>query len=378
MSLHGLNALIDFKCRLSTPLPQLMEYLKKYISKEGSIDSIIGYKNEIKLAPELDQIRESPRTAEESKSVSCRGDGQVVLWTQSAAKGLVLRDVYILASFKLPLYLYYYWDEIPSSNHGVFNDYYYTTERANDKLLDKNEYEDFIEMVANVVQNVLVKKKRRSRGSKKRPRPENSKKDEAAPKLHDAEQAIKVAKTSPSSEAVYDLDKPFKSLFERPRPQTVDPQSVAKRLFGSSAKAPSRIVIKDPKEKRPAYEPVQQSESEKNSRALPVSGSAANSMRIMTGQVGIGCSGFPPLDSEEIAEMDKAPHENISSELNRGVEVEKTQRKAAKQRKAPSEEQNKTEAARLPHPNDAFKMYPKGLQETTMKENKGEEVNSFW
>lgn len=355
-----------------------MEYLKKYISKKGSIDSIIGYKNELKLAPELDLIRESPRTAEESKSEPCRGDGQVLLWTQSAAKGLILKDVYVLASFKQPLYLYYYWDEIPSSHHGPFNDYYYATERANDKLLDKNEYEDFIEMVANVVQNVLVKKKRRSRGGRKRLLPETVREDKTTPEVRDAEQTVKAAKTSPSSEAVYDLDKPFKSLFQRPRPQTADPHNGARKVLNTNPKTPACIAIEELKEKRSAYEPVHQSESEKSSRALPIPGSAANSMRIVTGQVGASYSEFPLLDSEEIAEVDKVPHDNISSELNKGAEAEKVERKAAKQKRTLGEEQSRSEPVKLPHPNDAFKMYPKGPQEIPVKESKGEEVNSFW
>lgn len=373
LALHGLNPLIDLKCKLSTSLLQVVEYLKKYISKGKSIDSIIGYKNEIKLAPELDLVKPAPKRQEESKGGN---EGRVVVWNQNTAKGILLKDIYILVNFKAPIYLYYYWDEIPSSEHGIFNNYYYTTEQAKDKVLDRSEYEDFIEMVANVVQNVLVKKRRRNR---KRNLPEPSKTDAITPKAIEVpakeSRGLKIAKTSPSSDVVYDLEKPFESLFKRPRPQTVDPQCVVKKLFDSDDKASSCIIIDEPKEKK--GELLQQSESERSSRVLPFSGSAANSMRIMAGQIGGSYSGLPLLDLNEMAEMDKAVQGN-NQELKKTMGIEKGQKKAVRQKTIQNEEQRTAEDIRLPHPNEAFKMYAKGIEEKFEKGYKNEEVNSFW
>lgn len=375
LALHGLNPLIDLKCKLSTSLLQVVEYLKKYISKGKSIDSIIGYKNEIKLAPELDLIKPTPKRQEESKGGN---EGRVVVWSQNTAKGILLKDIYILVNFKDPIYLYYYWDEMPSSEQGIFNNYYYITEQAKDKILDKNEYEDFIEMVANVVQNVLVKKKRRNR---KRNLPEPNKTGVITPKAIEVPEKescrLKIAKTSPSSEVVYDLEKPFESLFKHPRPQTVNPQGVVKKLFDSDDKVPSCIIIDEPKEKKGSCEPLQQSESEKSSRVLPFSGSAANSMRIMAGQIGGNYSGLPLLDLSEMAEMDKTVQRN-NQELKKTVGIEKGQKKAVKQKNIQNEEQRTAEDIKLPHPNEAFKMYAKGIEEKFEKEYKNEEVNSFW
>lgn len=388
MVLHGLNPLIDLECKLSTTLLQVMECLKKYISKEGCIDSIIGYKNEIKITPELELIRDNPKTSEGSKSSSKNrsDDGHVLVWSQNSAKGLILKDLYILMNFREPLYLYYYWDEVSSSDRGASSQYYYQTDKSKEKILDRNEYEDFIEMVANVVQNVLVKKKkRRSRVNRKRSLPEantehNVKKNIPIPKLPDPQiketSRNKLAKTSPSSELVYDLDKPFKLLFDRPRPQSVNPHINIKKTFDDTEKQSVPHIVDEPK--KPLYELLHQSESEKNSRVFPIVGSAANSMRIVTTQPNNNYSGFPLLDLSEVEEVEKVPREHMELESKKMTESERNHKRTAKQRRTLHEEVKKQSDMKLPHPNEAFKMYPKNKQEKYESGNKEEEISSFW
>jgi hypothetical protein len=349
-----------------------VEYLKEYISRERSIESIIGYKNEIKLTPELELLKEGSKPVEESKSDSCASDGPVVVWTQATAKGILLKDIYVLANCKEPLYLYYYWDEVPSPDYGAIHDRYFTSERIKDRMLSTVQLDDFAEMVANIVQNIVGKKKRKKRNrNRKRLLPEQSNKNgidshKESKSQDKQEEGVKFVKSSPSSDIVYDSENPFKSLFKRARPQTVDPQSEARKLFDTNNKTSSCIIIEESKEKKPSL--LQQSESERSSRGLPIAGSAANSMRIISG---VNCSELPLLDLSGMAEIDKAPPTNINPELRR-EEGEKMEKKAVRQKRTKEREQTKQGDIKLQQQNKAFKMFTK---ETT-KEDKVE-LNSF-
>jgi len=348
-----------------------VEYLKKYISRERSIESIIGYKNEIKLAPELDLLKEGSKPIEESKSDSCISEGPVIVWTQATAKGILLKDIYVLMNYKEPLYLYYYWDEIPSPEYGVIHDRYFNSERTKDRMLSTIQLDDFAEMVANIVQNIVGKKKKKKR-NRKRLLPEQSNKDEVDnPKEGQPqakqEEGIKFAKSSPASDIVYDSENPFKSLFKRARPQTVDPQSETRKLFDSNDKVSSCIIIEDSKEKKPSV--LRLSESERSSRGLPIISDVANSMRKTQSN---NCLEFSLSDFDEVNETDKVLSDNIRPELRRKEAKTGIEKKAVRHKRTKQEEQRKQGDMKLAQQNKTFEIFTKEIS----KEEKME-PNSF-
>ena len=169
MMVHRLNPLLDLGCKLTMGLENIIKTLTEYISKGRDIESVIGYKNEIKIAPEMKLLDEDIKTSKHFKE-----SHQVLVWSQETSKGLILNDIYVLLNFHEPLYLYYYWDEIEAPNKNMAEEYYYRKEKSKDELLGMDEYEDFIKMVSKVVENVLDKK-RRKRLNRKRHEPEADK-----------------------------------------------------------------------------------------------------------------------------------------------------------------------------------------------------------
>ena len=299
MALHELNPLINMECKLSASVISLIESLKNYITKgiNTRINSIIGYQNEIKLAPEMELVKEAFKSDNTELKLN-NEDDRVIIWSETTAKGLILKDLYILMNFHEPLYLYYYWDAEASSENYDSDRHYYKAQRTEDNILDRKEYEDFIEIVANVVQNVLSKKKINRHKTHKRSQPE------AAAKLSSAQEDSKL-KASPASEFVYDMDDPFKSIFERPRPQTVDPIITKAKMEERSKKKAA---------KRPKTESMNQ---------------------VMDGQSNGGYYDWPLLELSEIVGMDKRDE---VAKIDNNVKV-------------------RSEDMKLPHPNDAFKHY---------------------
>lgn len=244
MVLHGHNPRIEFKCKLAAPLPLLVERLRTYIAKGGNIETVIGYKNELKVAPEIEQLKDD---STKSATADRNDERQVLVWSEATARGLIVRDVYAVLGCPDPLYLYYYWDEVPGTESREHNTSYYITHKGKDDLRPK-EYEDFIEMVANVVQNVLTKKKRkRARGKKKRslaePSPSLTPAQDQPAKETAAAATAAVPRTAPPKrkeeaqpiptvpnvtgqaagnrpDMVIDMEKPFKSIFDKPARQS--------------------------------------------------------------------------------------------------------------------------------------------------------------
>eukprot|EP01022_Parablepharisma_sp_SALTPOND_P026691 TRINITY_DN64648_c0_g1_i1.p1 TRINITY_DN64648_c0_g1~~TRINITY_DN64648_c0_g1_i1.p1 ORF type:complete len:422 (+),score=67.29 TRINITY_DN64648_c0_g1_i1:2239-3504(+) len=403
MVLHGLNPLVELKCKLSTTLVQIIERLRQYISKGGSIDSIIGYKNEIKIAPEIELIKNNPKKREstEDPPKDPSEDHRVIVWTENTAKGLVLDDVYNLLRVREPLFLYYYWDEVPPSENGTASHYYYHTQKSKDEILGRKEYEDFIEMVANVVQNVLTKKKKqRGRGKRKRTLPELT--DPPKPPEPVNDPAKEESKVRPASDLVIDMEKPFKSLFDKPKPHSSETSINKKTSFEeNNEKLIGDSLIDDTTLQRkkkcivPTYDSLlQQSDSEKNSRPLPAVGSAANSMRIPLTQSNGIYSSMPLFDISEIFDMDKGPDTEMafvgankveeSGEVRqKPEEYKKDEYKRVNKKASPKKVQQKIQQedakkqeklmVKLPHPNEAFKMCQRGKISKGSKTGRGEE-----
>jgi len=365
MVLHGLNPLLQFKCKLTTSVPQIIERIKKYISKGGNIENIIGHKNELKIAPEAELLQdENFKKSEQSNPIESEEDKKVIVWTENSSKGLILEDIYILLKNSEPIFLYYYWDEIPPLELGSQGYCYYHTQKTKDEILGRKEYEDFIEMVANVVQNVLTKKKKqRGRGKRKKPentteKPEEKKLENAQkPKENIEENKIPIkqdkkpnllslepdkkasSKAENSLEMQIDMEKPFKSIFDRAKQNGSNSETIKHNPNNeNSEKIKTDSLIGTPKSQHeklkkkkiiPNYEASQQnashqasslilvSDNEKQNKGLAPMGSAANSMRIQNAHSnGILSSSAPIFDLSDIIPNNEPNSISFAFDLN--------------------------------------------------------------
>lgn len=209
MVLYGLNPLIEIKCELSATVVQVIRRLKEYITAEAKESLQAVIGHQSEIKIAPEmQLLKATSRSTNNDPKECKEESLIV-WTEGNAKGVTLNDLQLLMSFHESLYLYYYWDAAASLEQSIVDKCYYQAQKMKDKMLDEQEYEYVVKTVTDVVKRTFAKGKFRGRRNRRR-RPESS------PAQELGREKLKAAKTD-SSDLVCELNSPFKKLLSSPK-----------------------------------------------------------------------------------------------------------------------------------------------------------------
>ncbi len=202
MVLSGLNPRIECKCATRAGLREVFRSMAQHTGKSLPEEEVAGL--ELHLAAEL------------SSSAGGR-----TTWTEQASSSVLIKDVYLAAEKRNPLFLSYYWDAANEVVEGQ-------KVAMNVEEVSKSEaYESLIQFLASIVSGVLQqmkkKRKRKQKDHLESVAGENSEGGERPatmqPEREDNkdEESKGQSASKKLSEEDIDLQMPFKCIFEKSR-----------------------------------------------------------------------------------------------------------------------------------------------------------------
>jgi len=387
-----------------TSIDQIIGILNKYISKGGRIEAVIGHRKEIRIAPEMEVIKEAYKKAPNTQTSDAdEEDDHAVVWSPESSKCVLIKDVFIALNSINPLYLYYYWDA--SELKGDDNSSSYYPVKAKKQDLQPHEYNDFIQLLTGLIQNVVQHKKH---GGRKRKARENnnsgkiSNKKDKAPQLELMEEKkgeFLDQDNCNCEDRDIDMEHPFQKMFAQSKHSSSLGCDEVLQTFSNQklinqpnlhSQDQMRDQMRDLKKMSADFEnnesmlnsPKNSILSDNESRFLGgfhAIGSATNSMLMPSYQMpaitGFNSNAFiiedtnnakekmhlPPQSKASIIEEEKSsPKKSMSNN-----QTKKRTKNKKPEEQAQNEEFSKSKAVpdpandfeRLPHPNDAFNIY---------------------
>lgn len=301
--LHQLNPRIEIKCDMLTSMEQIIARLSQYLSGNGSLENVIGYRNVLKIAPEVELLKEIlPQNA---KTNDGETEDHVIVWAQGSCQKVIMKDVYLALNSPGTVFLYYYWDTIDSKGDDMENNTgSYYVQRGSQKDLQSKEFNDFVQLMTQLIQNVVQRnKKQKRRKNKKLPVKEAEKSPEKKSEPANQNVASLTGSKKDDLGKDIDMDHPFQKLFASSKHSSSLGCDEVLQPFPNPKVSQSALLVS--KEETSQQDQVVENEkeyknlAEENKFNLKENEASMNSMRnsLMSGDGSRLAGGFPAIGS---------------------------------------------------------------------------------